>query len=224
MIKRIGLTLLLLQFSTPLLSQEREWGNWLMYFGQNRLSEKYSIHSELQYRNHTLAPVNIEQLLTRLGVNYHLKPNAMVTAGIGYISSHSYDGEETSLVSEEFRVWQQFISTQNIGRVKLEHRYRLEQRWIGDVYRNRARYRIMLFIPFNKPKMEAGTWFLGLYDEVFLNTKSAFFDRNRLYGAIGYQLNKSTGFQLGILNQALDPADKMYLQLAVVYNPDFRKR
>ena len=71
-------------------------------------------------------------------------------------------------------------------------------------YKNRLRYRLMAFIPLNKPKMEEGAWFIGLYDEIFVNTESVFFDRNRLYGALGYQINQSTGVQVGYLRQRVE--------------------
>jgi len=58
---------------------QQETGNWLMYFGTNKISEKFSIHSEAQYRNHTISPTNTEQLLLRTGLNYHFKPNASAT-------------------------------------------------------------------------------------------------------------------------------------------------
>ena len=66
-------------------------------------------------------------------------------------------------------------------------------------YKNRLRYRLMLFVPLNKPVIEKGTLFLGFYDEIFINIKESFFDRNRLYGALGYQINKDISIQTGIL-------------------------
>ena len=68
-------------------------GNWIMYFGQNRMSDNWSIHSEVQYRNHTAAPVNIEQLLLRAGMNYHFAPNILISGGYGFIASHDYESE-----------------------------------------------------------------------------------------------------------------------------------
>jgi hypothetical protein len=110
-----------------------------------------------------------------------------------------------------------------LGRIKFEHRYRIEQRWVDQVYSNRIRYRLMAFIPLNKPSIQPGTIFIGLSDEIFVNTRESFFDRNRLYGALGYQISKATGLQVGILHQQVRNQDKWYLQLAVVFNPDFRK-
>ena len=206
-----------------LLAQQEETGNWLMYFGTNRISDTFSVHTEVQYRNHTLAPVNIEQLLLRTGLNYHFSEKAFVTGGYAYIANHEFESEQSAPESEEHRVWQQFILTNSIGRVKFEHRYRLEQRWIKNDFKNRFRYRLMLFVPLNKPKIEEGVFFVGVYDEVFLNGSKDFFDRNRLYGALGYQLSETTGLQVGMMHQQLNDFGKWYLQFALVLNLDFRK-
>jgi len=195
-----------------------------MYFGQNRITDEWSIHTEIQYRNHTVAPVNIEQLLLRTGLNYHLSSSAMLTAGYGYIASHEFESDQRSPESREHRIWQQLIMTNKIDRLKFEHRYRVEQRWVNDDYRNRLRYRLMVFLPLNKPVIEKGTVFLGLYDEIFMNTKQTFFDRNRLYGAVGYQFSKTTQAQLGLLHQRVNSLGKYYLQFGLVFNPDFRSK
>ena len=207
-----------------LLAQEEKTGNWLMYFGMNKISDKFSIHTEVQYRNHTIAPNNVEQLLLRTGLNYHLSNKAFVTAGYAYIPSYVFESEQKNPEVTEHRIWQQFILMNNIGRVKFEHRYRIEQRWVNDDYRNRFRYRLMLFVPINKPTIEKGSLFVGLYDEVFVNAKNVFFDRNRLYGALGYQFHKTTSAQVGMLYQRVNDFGKWYLQFAVVFNPDFRTK
>ena len=215
-----------LLFLVPLMSysQDDKVGNWLMYFGTNRISDDFSIHTEIQYRNHTITPNNVEQLLLRTGLNYHFSEKATVTAGYAYIPSYVYESEQNSPEVEEHRIWQQFILTNKIGRVKFEHRYRVEQRWVNQDYKNRLRYRLMLFVPLNKPVIEKGTLFLGVYDEIFINTKESFFDRNRLYGALGYQINKDINIQSGMLHQQLSNSGKWYLQFAIFFNTDFRKK
>ncbi len=225
--KKINLllvTLTLILLSNPLLAQQDIFGNWLMYFGTNKIADDWSIHSEVQYRNHTIEPVNIEQLLLRTGVNYHFNKSTVFTLGYGYIASHDFESEQTAPESRESRIFQQLILINKIGRVKLEHRYRVEQRWVNSDYKNRLRYRLMAFVPINKPTIEAGTFFLGVYDEIFMNTKQTYFDRNRLYAALGYQINNITQVQVGYLRQQVNAFGKDYVQFAVVFNPDLRKK
>ena len=194
-----------------------------MYFGTNKISEKFSIHSEVQYRNHTIAPVNIEQLLLRTGLNYHFAENAFATAGYAYIGNHIFESERSSPEVEEHRIWQQLITTNNLGRVKFEHRYRIEERFIEADFKMRFRYRLMLFVALNRARIETGALFLGVYDEVFINGGEEFFDRNRLYGGLGYQFSKNVNLQTGILYQRLRNTGKAFLQFGIIFNTDLRK-
>lgn len=222
--KIINCLLLWILLPVSMLAQQDETGNWIMYFGMNKITDKFSLHTEIQYRNHTVAPNNIEQLLLRTGINYHFSKKAFASIGYGYIPSYVFESEQKAPEVTEHRIWQQFILTNKISRVKFEHRYRIEQRWVNGDYRNRLRYRLMLFIPINKPTIEKGSLFLGLYDEIFVNTENVFFDRNRLYGALGYQFHKVASVQAGMLNQRVNDFGKWYLQFALVFNPDFRKK
>lgn len=203
---------------------QQDNGNWLMYFGTNKISEKFSIHSELQYRNHTISPTNIEQLLLRTGLNYHFKPNASATFGYAHIGNHVYESVRKSPETEEHRIWQQLLTTNNIGRVKFEHRYRLEERFAETDFKIRFRYRLMLFVPLNRPKIETGTMYLGVYDEIFINDKATFFDRNRLYGGLGYQHANNIHFQIGVLRQETQTASKTFLQFGLIFNTDLRTK
>jgi hypothetical protein len=58
------------------------------------------------------------------------------------------------------------------------------------------------FLPLNHKAIEPGTVFLSAYDEIFLNPKGPVFERNRLYGGVGYQFDKHFVLQAGYVNQA----------------------
>ncbi|WP_236981019.1 DUF2490 domain-containing protein [Membranihabitans maritimus] len=198
-------------------SPDRQTGNWLMYFGQNQLSEKFSWHTEVQYRNHDFIS-NIEQLLLRTGINYHINSNAQVLMGYGFIPSYDIEDSFSDPKTTEHRIYQELQLNQFLGSIKFNHRYRIEQRWVEEDYRGRFRYRLLATIPLtNKP---TNAPFLAFYDEVFLNSSGTIFDRNRLYGALGYKVNSKLSFQAGILNQQVTGFDKWYLQFAVFYNPN----
>ena len=205
-------------------NSQEDTGNWIMYFGTNKISDKLSIHSELQYRNHTISPTNIEQLLLRTGLNYHIKPHASATIGYAYIGNHTYESNRNSPEVEEHRIWQQFLTTNKIGRIKFEHRYRIEERFIEKDFKTRFRYRIMLFYPLNRKLFETGTIYLGIYNELFINGEKTFFDRNRLYGGIGYKYSQNIEFQIGLLRQEVQTSVKTFLQFGMILNTDFKKK
>lgn len=205
-------------------NSQEDTGNWIMYFGTNKISDRLSIHSEVQYRNHTISPTNIEQLLLRTGLNYHIKPNVSATIGYAYIGNHTYESERKSPEIEEHRIWQQFLTVNKIGRFKFEHRYRIEERFIEKDFKTRFRYRLMMFYPLNRKLLETGSVYLGIYNELFINGVKKFFDRNRLYGGIGYKYDKNTEFQIGLLRQEVQTSAKTFLQFGIILNTNFKNK
>jgi len=200
--------------------EENELGNWLMYFGTHKISEKYSLHYETQLRNYEVIS-NFNQLLPRVGLNYHIDESSIVTAGYAFIpTQNEFDkGWGKEMVTEN-RIWEQFILRNSINRVKIRHRYRLEQRWVkaGDIttYKNRARYMFSVKLPISKN--EESPLFISLYDEIFLNISDNPFDQNRLFAALGYQVNKQMNIQLGYLRHRSGSLDLNRLQLALFLN------
>ena len=202
-------------------------GNWLMCFNQTRLHDKWSIHTEAQYRSFEIAP-NTEQMLLRGGINYHINNSAFTSVGYAYVTNYAFDKEQMSGVQvSENRIWQQFLTRNNLGRGMFEHRYRLEQRWIqsnsNNRYLDRIRYLLRITIPLNKKEIKENTLFLSFYDEIFINLTSTPYDRNRLYGAIGYQFLPNANIQIGYLAQTVNITTKQYLQVAIFYNIDIRE-
>ena len=200
--------------------EENELGNWLMYFGTHKISEKYSLHYETQLRNYEVIS-NFNQLLPRVGLNYHIDESSIVTAGYAFIPTQNEidKGWGKEMVTEN-RIWEQFILRNSINRVKIRHRYRLEQRWVkaGDIttYKNRARYMLSVKLPISKN--EESPLFISLYDEIFLNISDNPFDQNRLFAALGYQVNKQMNIQLGYLRHRSGSLDLNRLQLALFLN------
>ncbi|HET6243799.1 MAG: DUF2490 domain-containing protein [Bacteroidetes bacterium] len=222
------LFLFLINVSAFSQSSSNKTGNWTMFFGQLRLHDKWSIHTEAQYRDYGIFD-EAEQILLRSGINFHLQSSSSLSAGYARVNSYT-DNDELmeSPHSSENRIWQQFLMRNNLGRFIFEHRYRLEQRWkqTNDniQYLNRIRYLLRITVPLNKQKIEKNTLFLSLYDEVFIHFSSPPFDRNRLYGAIGYQFIPNANIQIGYLAQTVNTTTKHYLQAAIFYNIDFRKK
>lgn len=218
-IKRVGLMLALILITLPAFSQNivnNEIGGWLMFFNRTRFHEKWSMHNEIQDRFYDVAGRG-EQLLIRTGFNYHLSNQLWLTAGYGYIENYpTTDAGGKKVV--EHRIWQQGLFFHSLGRVALEHRGRVEQRFIGDRYRNRVRYRLLATLPLNNYRMQAKTVFLAAYNEAFFHIEDHPYDRNRLYGAAGYQFTTSTNLQAGYMAQNFAGFTKGYLQVMLTSN------
>lgn len=221
MIKRITCVLLVL-IAHNLFAQEGEdkLGIWYMYFGMNKISDRFSIHTEAQFRYYEMND-NFNQLLLRTGLNYHINPDAIATIGYAYIETDpSFENIPGQSLLFENRIFEQFILKNKVWKLLFEHRFRFEQRFLHEQdftdYENRARYRLQITLPLNK------TFFLNFYDEIFLNLQNDPFGQNRLYAALGVVLMENLSVQLGYLKNHFTNTNYDRLQLAVFYNPDLR--
>ena len=213
----MGMLVLGLIFSTYAKAQESNLGNWLMYIGSKKINSKWNIHNEIQYRNYN-GIGDLEQLLLRTGLGYNFKPNYYnVLLGYSYILSENYiDNAEEKESINEHRIFQQFTSKQKVGIAQLNHRYRFEQRFVESDFKMRFRYFLSINIPFSKE--ENNKLYFSAYNEIFLNLESEIFDRNRLYGGIGYNINKDIRFELGYMNQFFETTNQDQLNIVSLLN------
>ena len=216
--KKLAFVLLLAMPFTAA-SQGSSPGNWLIYFGNKKISSRWNWHHEVQYRNYNFIG-DMEQLLLRTGIGFNItENNNNLLAGYGYIISNNIvAGTGEIFQVNEHRIFQQFITRQNITRISLQHRYRFEQRFIGDNFKMRLRYFLGINVPINNTTMTDKTFYLSGYNEIFLNPSGTIYDRNRLYGGIGYMAGNKLKVELGYMNQHFFPRGRNQLNMIVFYN------
>jgi hypothetical protein len=217
----IGLVALIIALMLPNIaqSQDSDFGNWMIYIGNKKLNDKWNLHNEVQYRNYN-AISDLEQLLLRTGLGYtfnEAKNNILL--GYGYILSENYAGDTDEKISvNEHRIYQQFTSKQSIGKVKLNHRYRFEQRFVESDFKMRFRYFLGLNIALNNKENGENAFYLSAYNEIFLNTESSIFSRNRVYGGIGYKINKNIRIETGYMNQFFETSGRDQFNIITFVN------
>ncbi|MDC8104463.1 DUF2490 domain-containing protein [Chryseobacterium sp. PTM-20240506] len=221
-IRSVSLVIFILA-TTLSFAQKNDLGAWYMYFGNNKINKKWNWHNEIQYRNFD-AVGDLEQLLIRTGIGYDLSENNNnVLLGYGFILSQPYvNGEKKENI--EHRIFQQFITKQQFGRFYLQHRYRLEERFLEEDFRMRFRYFLGLNIPINNKEMLPKTFYASLYNEVFLHFDSPVFDRNRVYGALGYVISKNLRIEAGYMNQLQENRNRGQIQIGFYNNIPFNKK
>lgn len=200
-------------------AQKSDIGNWIIYFGNKNINKKWNWHHEVQYRNYNFIG-DLQQLLIRTGIGYNLSENNNnLLLGYGYINSQNYlSTSEEKAGTNEHRIYQQFITRQNFGRIFLQHRYRIEERILPNDFQIRFRYFLGANVPLNRKTMTKNTFYLSAYNEIFLNAQNTIFDRNRLYGAIGYVINKNTRAETGFMAQTLQNTNRNQFQIVLFNN------
>jgi hypothetical protein len=213
-------------FAASVTAQKADVGNWFIYFGNQKINKKWNLHSEIQYRNYNFIG-DVNQLLLRTGIGYNLSENNNnLLLGYGFIQTHSYTAsglKEDKVVKNEHRIYQQFITKQNFNNFYIQHRYRIEERFLIDNFKMRLRYFLGINKPITKKTMEKNAVYLSAYNEIFLNDEKPTFDRNRLYAAIGYCINKNIKIETGFMVQMLESSRTSQFQIVLFNNTPFHK-
>ncbi|MCW5898595.1 MAG: DUF2490 domain-containing protein [Flavobacteriales bacterium] len=242
---------LLLALPITLAAQRVEDANahfWFSHWGDHMVHDRWSLHSEFHIRRAELGG-SAQQLLIRPAVNFHLHEQVMLTAGYSYYENYRYGAHPIRFANWEHHGFLQFQFSNWINKVRMQHRYRWEHRWmarmsaddadvdgmfIGYGGSDRFRYRVWVTIPIgnNSP------WTVNGYNEIFLSLGGTVpgnrFSQNRASGLMGYQVNKELNLLAGYLYQTIDrPAaaagadvleQNSTLHVVVVFNLGVRKR
>lgn len=194
---------------------------WYNYFGTFKLSDKFGLHTEYQWRRNNII-TDWQQSLLRVGLNYNLNPRVFFRAGYGWIETFPYGEYSINGFGRDFtehRIFEMVQLTHREGIVDFSHRFMLEQRFVGRYSApeklkedehpllHRIRYMVRLQVPFIGKEIKDKTPYIALYDELFIgfgkNVNANIFDQNRLGALLGYRFNKYIRIEAGYLNQIL---------------------
>ncbi len=219
----MGIVLSFLFISFAGFAQSNKTGTWAIttVVLPSNADHRWGGYMEAQLRTDELAFQKPFYNEIKGGISYALDNNYVLLLGTGHYTTYDYLDLDKGPTTRENRIWEQLTSTQYLNRIKIEHRYRAEQRWVNDRYRNRFRYRLNAVIPLNHRKMQSGTAFISAFDEIFLNNAQPHFERNRVSASAGYQFNARISAQLGWVNQynttATSTSDKNNMLVNVIY-------
>ena len=223
-------------------AQQREisgsQNTWFMLMNEFRFTPKWYLSNEVHIRRAD-GLKNWQQFLLRPALNYRLNPNLELSAGYSYILTYPYGDQPVAVRVPEHNVWQQLLLRHSVGKLGFMHRYRLEERFVGNIvpegsgfvvdgsnYRERFRYRLTASIPlasFGEDKR----LFAAVFDELWVNLDDVFFvdsfNQNWIYAGLGYQFSALGNIQAGYLNQLIRKGDNRFEQnptisVALFYN------
>jgi hypothetical protein len=201
---------------------------WLTVGGDVRLSRRWFLDYDPSLRRSGPAD-EMQQLLLRFGLRYQPTSAVRFTWGYAFVETWPYGKLPSAFRFPEHRMWEQLQLNQSIGRVALNHRYRLEQRWLGRVAlededervqnwvrTNRFRYRIHGTLPLRGKTLDDGESYLTANDEVFLNwganVQYNVFDQNRIVLAVGHRFSERLRVEVGYLDQLVAKANGRQLE------------
>lgn len=214
-------------FFSKINAQENDLGTWNIYNARLELDSKWSLFFEPQLRSLSFYR-NFHYYEIKSGVNYRLNKNFGFSVGGGdYNTYRAGDGDFiTPMQNKEFRTWVQVNMYNYLDKLKVEHRYRAEQRFGTNQYRNRFRYRLALTLPLFKHQVEKRTFYVTASNELFLGDEAPFFQRNRLFAGVGYEFTPFLAIQMGLMNQfdyqIDDETGKNFLQISILM--DFKSQ
>ena len=209
------------------LPDEDQLGAWYMYFFQKKFGDsRIGIQGDYQFRFWN-AGSDLEQVLLRTGITFRPKSDDILfTFGYGNITTGQFG--DSGATTSESRIYQEALFSQRLGsRFLLTHRFRFEQRWVENQdFRTRYRYNIFVNIPLNNTQLQRGTFYIALYNELFINGQRdigddrmvQFFDRNRTYLGMGYNLRDNLRMQLGWMKQTTVNWAKGQAQVSLHHN------
>jgi hypothetical protein len=175
-------------------------GSWNILNIKSDINKKWSLFGEGQIRS--LSFYNeFHYYEVKGGVQYRLDKNFTLSVGAGSFDTYRGGGNFTQIVNDETRIWQQVQMTQQLKRLRFEHRYRAEQRFTTNGFRNRFRYRLGAVVPLNRATVAVGTLYFNAWNELFFTNRAPYFERNRLGLILGYVAHPRLTLQLGWVNQ-----------------------
>lgn len=187
---------------------------WLGFIHQLRVSDKWTITADVHLRSKDDFFDSLSAGVARAGAIYHLSDAAQFAAGYAYF--HYYPADEHSEIAQpEHRPWQQVLWVNNYPRMRLQQRVRLEERFRRKIkdrdelaggynFNYRARYQLLLSLPFSKNAFKAKTISVYLGNEILLNFGRQItyntLDHNRVHAGLTYHVDADDQLQIGYLN------------------------
>lgn len=218
--KKIFTLFIFIFLNQNLQAQKNDVGNWFIYFSDHPMNEKWNWWTEAQFRNYDVG--DVQQVLLRTGIGMNLSENNdNLMLGYGYIYSENYISENQKASNVEHRIYQQYLHKHKIGKLTLQHRLRWEERILEEDFKMRGRYFLGLNFPLSKNAFAPKTFYLSAYDEIFLVPYEEVYDRNRIYGALGFVAAKNLKLELGMMNQSTKNSSRNQLQLVINHTLPF---
>jgi hypothetical protein len=216
-------TFLIVAYTSSYAQTDQGLGNWNAILIKGKISPKFSLFGEGHIRSSNY-DLKYDYFEIKTGIGYSFTNNFTVFFGTGFFNTDEPGAFfQTPARQKEFRTWLELNLKQVFNRFNFEHRARIEQRFIGDNYKNRIKYRLGLLLPVNKAEIVQGSLYLAINDELFIPQYGPpVVEKNRFYLGAGYKISRNTALQIGCVSDTDYKINgqtvKNYLQIMLIYD------
>jgi hypothetical protein len=219
--KNILCLLLIISTLDTVLAQDENYGKWFVYFGNQKINNKWLLQSDMQYRLNQI-PDQKSQLLLRAGIGYNLtEANNNILLGLAYVQSNWEEGDAARTSTIEKRIYQQYLYKQKRNYLFLTHRVRMEERFIANDFTLRSRYFFAVQKSLNGKLLNRRSIYASGFNELFIDISNQKFDRNRLFAGMGYGVTNDIRLETGYLIQSQKNSTRGQFQFIVYNNLSF---
>lgn len=164
----------------------------------------------------------------------YLQPSVIFKQSANLNFALGYAFQKNNPLSEDFsdenRIWQQSVVSNQLGVGRMTHRFRFEERFIhdrktgGDPLSTRARYQLGYSMPLQGREIDAGEFYLNSFNEIYLSLsgqRNATYSENWTYAGVGYliagvgKLELGPLYQTAVINNSGDRRNFLVLQLGL---------
>jgi hypothetical protein len=198
-----------------------EIGSWYILSSNSKLSKNWSVQAQTQIRFFELAS-EIQQFKIRTGATYNIIEGLSIGLGYAYFRNDFSYLAETPAPFDEHRIVEDIYLSQKMGKAKINHRARLENRFIivdGDTdTRHWFRYMVKVSHPISE-KFTA-----DIYNEIWLNLQEPIFAQNWLGTGVSYKVNELLKARVGYQRIHLSGPDFDRLIFELNFSLDFSEK
>ncbi|MEQ6120244.1 DUF2490 domain-containing protein [Reichenbachiella sp. MALMAid0571] len=204
---KASITLIVILLSFTLLAQKKhvmhENQQWIEYSNLSLLSNKFRLQTNAGLRwNDSFRQKSLKFVRTSLG--YQMHPDILISGGLTLVRSYS----ENQLNKTEIRPYEEVLMNRYYNKLRIQHRFRAEQRFLKYTdtnlhgFHHRLRYRFMLRWPVyaNSSDINSKNLTINIGDEVYLNAGKEItdniFDQNRILIGPSFQFNQKFAITL----------------------------
>ena len=187
---------------------------WLGYLNQSRFSNKWGMWTDVHLRTKEDFVNSFSTGIIRAGITYYINDVTKFTVGYAFVN-HFPAAAHKKISQPEHRPWQQIQWHTRYGKKRMMQWLRLEERYRRKILNDstlanassfnwKLRYNIWYEIPLSKKGIVPKAWSVIINDELHINfgkqIVNNYFDQNRFFTGLKYQLSEQNNLQFGYAN------------------------